>query len=585
MRYVLAGSLVSLVLCPLLVHPVGLGLAGSAIANVAGQAVTAACSSGRWPARASPGGRGRPPSRAQLVIGRDLLLRAAVLQLSFLVAAGVAARAGTAALGAHQIALQLFFFLALVLDAYAIAAQTLVGQALGGEPAGRGPGHRPPGRPLGAGHRAGRRRRSCSRCATSCSPLFTDDPAVLAQAEVVWWFLAGMQPLAGVVFALDGVLMGAGDVGYLRTVTIGSARRSASCRCRCWPLPLGWGLAGVWTGLCLFIGLRLVGVLARVAGDRWLSGACDSYRVSPKQPDADVPPGLLLVDKPGGMTSHDVVARARRVLSVRKVGHAGTLDPMATGLLILGVGAATRLLGYVGGHDKTYEATIRLGQSTVTDDREGEVLTTASTAHLDDDAIRAALAAQTGPLQQVPSSVSAVKVDGRRSYDRVRAGEAVELAPRSVTVHRLEVHRIERPDARPGRRRRHRRPARPAPTSARSPATPAPRSASGGHLTALRRTASGPFAVDAGRAGRGGRGRAARRRRSGLPAARRRRDHGLPGAGAHRRRGPRAVLRPADPGDRRARPARRRRPRRPAGRPGRGRRRRPPGWPSASRPA
>ena len=102
--------------------------------------------------------------------------------------------------------------------------------------------------------------------------------------------------------------------------------------------------------------------------------------MSPRRPDADVAPGLLLVDKPGGMTSHDVVARARRVLSVRKVGHAGTLDPMATGLLILGVGAATRLLGYVGGHDKTYEATIRLGQSTVTDDREGEVLTTASTA-------------------------------------------------------------------------------------------------------------------------------------------------------------------------------------------------------------
>src|SRR4051812_16566931 len=173
--------------------------------------------------------------------------------------------------------------------------------------------------------------------------------------------------------------------------------------------------------------------------------ACDSYGVSPRRPDTDVPPGLLLVDKPGGMTSHDVVARARRVLSVRKVGHAGTLDPMATGLLILGVGAATRLLGYVGGHDKTYEATIRLGQATVTDDREGDVLTTTSTAALDDDAIRTALAAQTGPLQQVPSAVSAVKVDGRRSYDRVRAGEAVELAPRSVTVHRLDVHRIERP--------------------------------------------------------------------------------------------------------------------------------------------
>jgi tRNA pseudouridine(55) synthase len=169
--------------------------------------------------------------------------------------------------------------------------------------------------------------------------------------------------------------------------------------------------------------------------------------VSSKRPDADVPPGLLLVDKPGGMTSHDVVARARRVLSVRKVGHAGTLDPMATGLLILGVGAATRLLGYVSGHDKTYEATIRLGQSTVTDDREGDVLTTASTAHLGDDAIRVALAAQTGPLQQVPSSVSAVKVDGRRAYARVRAGETVALAARRVCVARLDLLAVRRPAA------------------------------------------------------------------------------------------------------------------------------------------
>lgn len=216
--------------------------------------------------------------------------------------------------------------------------------------------------------------------------------------------------------------------------------------------------------------------------------------MSPKRPDADVPPGLLLVDKPGGMTSHDVVARARRALSVRKVGHAGTLDPMATGLLVLGVGTATRLLGYVGGHDKTYEATIRLGQATITDDREGEVLTSASTAGLDDDAVRAALAAQTGPLQQVPSSVSAVKVAGIRSYDRVRAGEAVELAPRSVTVHRIEVHRIARPEAdlldvevtvecTAG-------------TYIRAIARDAGAALGvGGHLTALRRTVSGPFST------------------------------------------------------------------------------------------
>lgn len=216
--------------------------------------------------------------------------------------------------------------------------------------------------------------------------------------------------------------------------------------------------------------------------------------MSPRKPDADVPPGLLLVDKAPGMTSHDVVARARRVLSVRKVGHAGTLDPMATGLLILGVGAATRLLGLVGGRDKTYEATIRLGQTTVTDDREGESLTTTSAAGVDDDAVRAALAAQTGPLQQVPSSVSAVKVAGRRSYDRVRAGETVELAPRSVTVHRLEVRGITRPtpdlvdvdvtvDCTAG-------------TYIRAIARDAGAALGvGGHLTALRRTASGPFDV------------------------------------------------------------------------------------------
>ena len=143
-------ALLSLVLCPLLVHPVGLGLVGSAIANVAGQTLTAGLFL-RALVREGVSWRPRPAAvRSQLVIGRDLLLRAAVLQLSFLVAAGVAARAGTAELGAHQIALQLFFFLALVLDAYAIAAQTLVGHALGGAPAGRRPRHRPPGGRSGA---------------------------------------------------------------------------------------------------------------------------------------------------------------------------------------------------------------------------------------------------------------------------------------------------------------------------------------------------------------------------------------------------------------------------------------------------
>jgi tRNA pseudouridine55 synthase len=214
-----------------------------------------------------------------------------------------------------------------------------------------------------------------------------------------------------------------------------------------------------------------------------------------RRKDADVAPGLLLVDKPAGMTSHDVVARARRVLSVRKVGHAGTLDPMATGLLVLGVGAATRLLGHVGGHDKTYDATIRLGAATVTDDREGDVLSTASTAGVGDDAVRAALAAQTGPLQQVPSSVSAVKVAGRRSYDRVRAGEVVELAPRSVTVHAIEVHRIVRPT--PDLLDVDVTVSCTAGTYVRAIARDAgARLGVGGHLTALRRTASGPFAIE-----------------------------------------------------------------------------------------
>jgi putative MATE family efflux protein len=268
-RYVLAGSLLSLVLCPLLVHPAGLGLEGSAVANVAGQALTGALFVRALVRERAPW-RPRPAAlRTQLVIGRDLLLRAAVLQLSFLVAAGVAARAGIAALGAHQIALQLFFFLALVLDAYAIAAQTLVGQALGGNRPddARATATRVALWGLGTGVLVAA---ALLALRDVLLPLFTDDPAVLAQAEVVWWFLAGMQPLAGVVFALDGVLMGAGDVGYLRTVTIGSAVLGFL------PLsllagPLDWGLAGVWTGLCLFIGLRLAGVLVRVAGDRWLS--------------------------------------------------------------------------------------------------------------------------------------------------------------------------------------------------------------------------------------------------------------------------------------------------------------------------
>ncbi len=268
-RFVLAGSLVSVVLNPLLVYPAGLGLEGSAVANVAGQAVSAALFLRTLHGEGVPLRPRLPAVLAQLVIGRDLVLRAAVLQGAFAVAAAVVARSGTAQLGAHQIALQLWLFLALVLDAYAIAAQTLVGRALG---AGRVAEAR------GAARQVARWGLGTGvvvavvllAARPVLVPLFTDDPAVLAQAAVVWWFLALVQPVAGVVFALDGVLMGAGDVAYLRTVTIGSAL-VGFVPLSLLAVPLGWGLAGVWSGLTLFVVLRLVAVVARVSGERWTS--------------------------------------------------------------------------------------------------------------------------------------------------------------------------------------------------------------------------------------------------------------------------------------------------------------------------
>lgn len=154
--------------------------------------------------------------------------------------------------------------------------------------------------------------------------------------------------------------------------------------------------------------------------------------------------GLAVIDKPEGWTSHDVVARMRRILGTRKVGHAGTLDPMATGVLVLGVGRGTKLLTYLVGTDKTYLATIRLGASTVTDDREGEVLTRTEAGGLDEQAVRGAVRGLTGELDQVPSAVSAIKVDGRRAYARVRAGEQVALPARRVTISRFEVLNVRR---------------------------------------------------------------------------------------------------------------------------------------------
>jgi tRNA pseudouridine55 synthase len=160
--------------------------------------------------------------------------------------------------------------------------------------------------------------------------------------------------------------------------------------------------------------------------------------------------GLVVVDKPSGMTSHDVVARARRILGTRKVGHAGTLDPMATGVLVLGIERATKLLGHLALDRKTYIATIRLGSSTTTDDAEGEVLSTVDSVDalsISEEEIRAGIAALTGRIEQVPSAVSAVKIDGRRAYARVRAGEQVEIPARPVEVYRFDLLGLRREPA------------------------------------------------------------------------------------------------------------------------------------------
>lgn len=161
---------------------------------------------------------------------------------------------------------------------------------------------------------------------------------------------------------------------------------------------------------------------------------------SPRRPTA--PDGVVVVDKPAGLTSHDVVARMRRIAGTRKVGHAGTLDPMATGVLVIGIGRATRLLTYVVGADKEYTATIRLGVATTTDDAEGEVLATVDASAVTREAIAASVLDLTGAIEQVPSSVSAIKVDGKRAYARVREGEDVRLAARPVTVFRFDVHEV-----------------------------------------------------------------------------------------------------------------------------------------------
>jgi tRNA pseudouridine55 synthase len=157
-------------------------------------------------------------------------------------------------------------------------------------------------------------------------------------------------------------------------------------------------------------------------------------------------PGIVVVDKPAGMTSHDVVGRCRRIFGTRKVGHAGTLDPMATGVLVVGIERATKILGLLTATDKSYAATIRLGQTTSTEDAEGDVLQSTPAGHVTDAAIGEAVAALRGQIAQIPSSVSAIKVDGERAYKLAREGRSVELAARPVRIDRFDVTAVRRVD-------------------------------------------------------------------------------------------------------------------------------------------
>lgn len=203
--------------------------------------------------------------------------------------------------------------------------------------------------------------------------------------------------------------------------------------------------------------------------------------------------GVVVVDKPAGMTSHDVVARLRRIFGTRKVGHAGTLDPMATGVLVAGIERGTKLLAHLVADDKVYSATIRLGAATSTDDAEGEVVAEPGAAHITDDQVMAQVAALTGEIMQVPAKVSAIKIGGKRAHELVREGKEVEIPPRPVTVFSFAVSAIRREgdfvdvDARvhcsSG-------------TYIRSLARDMGEALGvGGHLTALRREASGPFTL------------------------------------------------------------------------------------------
>lgn len=206
--------------------------------------------------------------------------------------------------------------------------------------------------------------------------------------------------------------------------------------------------------------------------------------------------GLILVDKPAGWTSHDVVSRTRKIAGTRKVGHAGTLDPMATGMLVIGFNKATRLLTYIVDTTKTYRATIRLGHNTTTDDADGDIVQTRFANAVTSDHIHDAVTDLTGTIQQVPSAVSAIKIDGKRAYQRVRDGETVDIPAREVTIQRFSIDDIRRADdgktidldievqCTAG-------------TYIRALARDLGEAlGTGGYLTALRRTAVGPYHID-----------------------------------------------------------------------------------------
>ena len=214
---------------------------------------------------------------------------------------------------------------------------------------------------------------------------------------------------------------------------------------------------------------------------------------------AKTPDGLVIVDKPSGFTSHDVVAKMRGIAKTRRVGHAGTLDPMATGVLVLGVERATKLLGHLALTEKEYLGTIRLGQTTITDDAEGEITASVDASKVTREQIDAGVAELTGAIMQVPSKVSAIKIDGKRSYARVRGGEEFEIPARPVTVSSFQVYDVREAEAEDG-------------TSVVDLVVSVVVSSGtyvralardlgaglgvGGHLTALRRTRVGPYKLD-----------------------------------------------------------------------------------------